>query len=122
MKRSKNRATTNRIQQEEHMMPLSPEQTSRILANSSFRELVAARSRLRWGLSLITLVIFFGFIGLISAAPSILGASMAGGNIPLGMAVALGMVVLVVILTGYYVWRSNRYFDGLVQAIQGEAH
>ena len=104
------------------MMPLSPEQTSRILANSSFRELAAARSRLRWGLSLVTLVIFFGFIGLISAAPSILGASMAGGNIPLGMAVALGMVVLVVILTGYYVWRSNRYFDGLVQAIQGEAH
>jgi uncharacterized membrane protein (DUF485 family) len=46
---------------------------------------------------------------------------MAGGNIPLGMAVALGMIALVVILTGYYVWRSNRYFDGLVQAIQGEA-
>ncbi len=102
-------------------MPLSSEQTNRILANSSFRELAAARSRLRWGLSLTTLVIFFGFIGLISAAPSILGAGMAGGNIPLGMAVALGMVVLVVILTGYYVWRSNRYFDGLVQAIQGEA-
>jgi uncharacterized membrane protein (DUF485 family) len=103
------------------MVLLSPEQTNRILANSSFLALVAARSRLRWGLSLITLVIFFGFIGLISAAPSILGASMVGGTIPLGMAVALGMIALVVILTGYYVWRSNRYFDGLVQAIQGEA-
>ena len=103
------------------MAPLSPEQTNRILANSLFRELAIARSRLRWGLSLITLVIFFGFIGLISAAPSTLGASMAGGNIPLGMAVALGMIALVVILTGYYVWRSNRCFDGLVQAIQGEA-
>lgn len=103
------------------MAPLSSEQTNRLLANSSFRELAAARSRLRWGLSLITLVIFFGFIGLISGAPSILGASMAGGNIPLGMAVALGMIALVVVLTGYYVWRSNRYFDGLVQVIQGEA-
>jgi uncharacterized membrane protein (DUF485 family) len=102
------------------MAPLSLERTNRILANSSFRELAAARSRLRWGLSLITLVIFFGFIGLISAASSILGTNMAGGNIPLGMAVALGMIAMVVILTAYYVWRSNKYFDGLIQAVQRE--
>jgi uncharacterized membrane protein (DUF485 family) len=103
------------------MSPLSPEQTNRILANSSFRELASARSRLRWGLSIVTLLIFFGFIGLISTASSMLGASMAGGDIPLGMAVALGMIALVVILTGYYVRRSNKYFDGLVKVVQREA-
>ena len=103
------------------MAPLSPEQTSRILANPSFRELAAARSRLRWGLSITTLLMFFGFIGLVSTASSMLGASMAGGRIPLGMAVALGMIVVVVILTGYYVRRSNKYFDGLNQVVQREA-
>lgn len=102
------------------MAPLSPEQTDRILANSSFRELAAARSRLRWGLSLATLAIFFGFIGLISTASSILGTKMAGGNIPLGMGVALGMIATVVIMTGYYVWRSNKYFDGLIHTVQRE--
>ena len=40
------------------MAPLSPEQTNRILANPSFRELAAARSRRRWGPSLITLVTY----------------------------------------------------------------
>lgn len=73
------------------MAPLSPEQTDRTLANSSFRELAAARSQLLWGLSLAILAIFFGFVGLISTASSILGTKMAGGNIPLGMGVALGM-------------------------------
>lgn len=102
------------------MVPLSPEQTNRILANSSFRELATARSRLRWGLSLITLASFFGFIGLISAASSTLATNMAGGNIPLCMGVALGMIAMVIILTGYYVWRSNKYFDGLTQAVQRE--
>jgi len=72
------------------MSPLSQEQTSRILSNPTFRELTAARARLRWGLSIVTLIMFFGFIGLISAASSTLGKNMAGGSIPLGMAVALG--------------------------------
>lgn len=45
---------------------------------------------------------------------------MAGGNIPLGMGVALGMTATVVIMTGYYVWRSNKYFDGLIQTVQRE--
>ncbi len=103
------------------MPPLSSEETNRILASPSFRELAAARSRLRWGLSIVTLLMFFGFIGLISGASAMLGASMAGGTIPLGMAAALGMIALVVILTGYYVRRSNTYFDGLMHIVQREA-
>jgi uncharacterized membrane protein (DUF485 family) len=102
------------------MLPLSQEQTSRILSNPAFRELTAARARLRWGLSIVTLIMFFGFIGLISAASSALGKNMVGGNIPLGMAVALGMIAAVVILTGYYVRRSNKYFDGLARLVQQE--
>ncbi len=99
---------------------LSSEQTRTILSNPSFRELTAARARLRWGLSIVTLLMFFGFIGLISAASSTLGKSMAGGAIPLGMAIALGMIALVVALTGYYVRRSNTYFDGLTQIVHRE--
>lgn len=104
------------------MSPPSSERTNKILANPSFRELASARSRLRWVLSITILLTFFGFIGLISTAPSMLGASIAGGNIPLGMAVAFGMIALVVILTGYYVWRSNKHFDVLVQAVQRDAN
>ena len=99
---------------------LSSEQTRKILSNPSFRELTAARARLRWGLSIVTLLMFFGFIGLISMASSTLGKSIAGGDIPLGMAITLGMIALVVALTGYYVRRSNTYFDGLAQLVRRE--
>ena len=64
---------------------LSSEQTRKILSNPSFRELTTARARLRWGLSIVTLLMFFGFIGLISMASSTLGKSIAGGDIPLGL-------------------------------------
>jgi uncharacterized membrane protein (DUF485 family) len=110
-----------KIQEEEEMASLSPEQTNKILENPSFRELATARSRLRWGLSTVILMTFFGFVSLISTASSILRTSTASGNIPLGIVVALGMIALVVILTGYYVWRSNKYFDGLNQAVRREA-
>jgi uncharacterized membrane protein (DUF485 family) len=36
------------------------------------------------------------------------------------MAVALGMIAAVVLLTGYYVRRSNKYFDGLAQLVRQE--
>ncbi|MCJ9699987.1 MULTISPECIES: DUF485 domain-containing protein [unclassified Bradyrhizobium] len=101
-------------------LSLSSEQTRKILSNPSFRELTAARARLRWGLSIVTLLMFFGFIGLISAASSALGKSMAGGAVPLGMSIALGMIAMVVALTGYYVRRSNTYFDGLTQLVRRE--
>lgn len=48
------------------MLQLTPEHTQRILSHPSFRELASERAKLRWSLSVITLVLFFGFIALIS--------------------------------------------------------
>jgi uncharacterized membrane protein (DUF485 family) len=102
------------------MMSLTPDRTRQILADPVFRELASARARLRWGLSLVTLVMFFGFIGLISSARSALGANIAGSAIPLGLVLALTMIVLVVVLTGIYVQRSNSRFDQLTRVLNRE--
>lgn len=42
--------------------------TLRILADPGFRELTSARAKLRWSLSVVTLIMFFGFIVVISTA------------------------------------------------------
>jgi uncharacterized membrane protein (DUF485 family) len=76
-----------------------------------------ARAKLRWGLSIVTLILFFGFIALISTAKSALGANVAGSDIPLGLALALSVIVLVVLLTGFYVQRSNSRFDELARGL-----
>ena len=101
-------------------MQLRPDRTREILANPMFRELASARARLRWGLSIVTLFMFFGFIGLISTAQSALGTNIVGGAIPLGILLALTMIVLVVVLTGIYVQRSNSRFDQLTRALNQE--
>jgi len=99
------------------MLSGTPDRTRQVLADPAFRELALSRARLRWGLSLITLILFFGFIALISTAKSALGANVAGSDIPLGLALGLTLIVLVVLLTGFYVQRSNSRFDELARRL-----
>src|SRR6266404_5492670 len=99
------------------MPSVTPDRTRQVLADPVFRELALARAKLRWGLSIVTLILFFGFIALISTAKSALGANVAGSDIPLGLALALSVIVLVVLLTGFYVQRSNWRFDELARGL-----
>ena len=102
-------------------MPQSrPERMREILADPSFRELASARARLRWSLSIVTLVMFYGFIAVISTARDTLGATVAGSAMPLGLVLALAMIAIVVTLTGIYVQRSNSRFDELTLALKRE--
>ncbi|WP_050421398.1 DUF485 domain-containing protein [Bradyrhizobium tropiciagri] len=94
--------------------------TREILADATFRELVSGRARLRWILSILTLVMFFGFIALVSVAKAALGTSIAGSALPLGFALALAMVAVLVVFTGIYVQRSNTRFDELARAVKRE--
>jgi uncharacterized membrane protein (DUF485 family) len=103
------------------MSPLSNEQTARIMSSPSFKELVDSRSRLRWVLTLSVLLTFFGFIGLIMSVSSALGQKTVVDNIPLGITLGLGLIAMDVLLTGYYVQRSNTYFDLLTELIRREA-
>jgi uncharacterized membrane protein (DUF485 family) len=102
------------------MRRLPSDRVSQILSDPTFVELSSARARLRWSLSLLTLLAFFGFIILISAASKILGANIGSSNIPFGIAVFFGMNILVVCLTGFYVQRSNSRFDQLTRDIRQE--
>ncbi|MFG1465679.1 DUF485 domain-containing protein [Xanthobacter sp. DSM 24535] len=102
------------------MQQSTSNRTREILANPTFRELTSARARLRWGLSIVTLVMFFGFIALILGAKTALSANVAGSAIPLGLYLALAMIALVVMLTGIYVQRSNARFDELARTLNRE--
>ena len=99
------------------MRSVPSDRTRQVLADPVFRELAIARARLRWGLSIVTLIMFFGFIALISTARAALGANVAGSDMPLGLVLALAVIVLVVLLTGFYVQRSNSRFDELAREL-----
>ena len=73
------------------MQQLTSARIGEILANPTFKELASKRARLRWGLSLLTLLMYFGFIVLISTAGSALGRNVPGTAIPIGLLLALIM-------------------------------
>jgi uncharacterized membrane protein (DUF485 family) len=102
------------------MRQLTLDRTQAIIADERFRNLASARAKLRWGLSVVTLIMFFGFIALISTAKRALGEAVAGSSIPLGLFLAMSMIVLIVSLTGFYVYRCNSQFDELAGRLNRE--
>ncbi|MEQ4780439.1 DUF485 domain-containing protein [Providencia huaxiensis] len=89
--------------------------------NTRFKELVRKRSRFSWLLSIITLVLYVGFIFLIAFDPSWLGTPISEGSyITRGIPVGIGLIVISFVLTGFYVIRANGEYDRLTAEILKE--
>jgi uncharacterized membrane protein (DUF485 family) len=82
-----------------------------------FRELVVRKNTISWILTIVELVLYFGFIGLIAFNKPFLGMKISG-SITIGIPIAVGTIVLSWILTGIYIlWANNRY-DEMVRKIR----
>lgn len=91
-------------------------------ANPKFQELVARRGRFAWTLSLITLVMFYGFVLVVAFNPMSLGQPIAeGSRWTIGVTVELFMFVFFWVLTALYVKRANGEFDAINQEIIKDA-
>ncbi|MEY0290897.1 DUF485 domain-containing protein [Providencia rettgeri] len=89
--------------------------------NPRFKELVRKRSRFSWLLSIITLVLYVGFIFLIAFDPSWLGTPISEGSyITRGIPVGVGLIIISFVLTGLYVIRANGEYDRLTAEILKE--
>lgn len=91
---------------------------SRIRQEPLFRELIDKRTRFAWVLSAAMLVIYFGFILLIAFAPRLLGMSIGGGVITVGIPIGLFVIASAFVLTGIYVHRANSEFDPITRQIK----
>ncbi|MGY3484477.1 uncharacterized membrane protein (DUF485 family) [Bradyrhizobium sp. USDA 4011] len=90
---------------------------ARIERDPNYRELVRRRSSLGWRLSLIMLVVYFGFILLVAYAPKFLGTPLGSGVMTIGIPIGLSVIVLAFVLTGIYVRQANSSYDALVRKI-----
>lgn len=95
--------------------------TLEIEQNPKFRELVATRKKLGWSLTVLTLVIYFGFILLIAFDPQLLGTPLGSGVMTLGMPVGLAVIVATFLIVGYYVSKANASYDELTRQIVEES-
>ncbi len=89
---------------------------ARLRATPAFQELERTRGRLGWTLTVLILVIYFGFVLLVAFAPKLMSTPVAG-TMTLGFPLGLGVIISAIVLTGIYVLRANSRFDALTRQI-----
>lgn len=84
----------------------------RVAEHPTFQTLVRERTRFGWILTVLMLLVYFGFIGLIAFDKALL-ATKVGGTASLGFYLGMFVIVFAFVLTGIYVARANTRFDRL---------
>ena len=93
---------------------------NQLLRSPRFQELVRERTRFAWTLSIVMLVIYFGFILLVAFAKPLLATKIGDGVTSLGIILGLGVIVSAFVLTGIYVQRANSRFDEMTRHLTRE--
>jgi uncharacterized membrane protein (DUF485 family) len=93
---------------------------NQLLRSPRFQELVRERTRFAWTLSIVMLVIYFGFILLVAFAKPLLATKIGDGVTSLGIILGLGVILSAFVLTGIYVQRANSRFDEMTRHLTRE--
>jgi len=101
---------------------MKQEMVDRIKNDPDFIQLTRERSKFAWTLTIVMLVIYFGFVLVIAFDPSLLGTPLSEGSVTtVGIPVGVGVIISAFILTGIYVRRANGEFDELTAKIKAKA-
>ena len=93
----------------------------RIARNPKYQQLKATRNRLGWTLTILMLIVYYGYIGLIAFDKELLATPLGAGVTTLGIPIGMAVIVFTVIITGIYVRRANREFDAATRDILKDA-
>jgi uncharacterized membrane protein (DUF485 family) len=93
----------------------------RIARNPKYQELKAKRTRFGWLLTILMLIVYYGFIMLVAFNKPFLAQRLGEGVTTIGMPIGFGVIIFTVLITGIYVRRANREYDALTDAIAKEA-
>jgi len=90
-----------------------------VKAHPRYQELICSRKCFAWNLTVLMLVMYYGFILVIAFAPKLLGTPLSAGAITtVGIPVGVIIIVAAFILTGIYVSKANGKFDALTKMIR----
>jgi uncharacterized membrane protein (DUF485 family) len=94
---------------------------ARIEANPKYHELKRKRSSFGWLLTVMMLLVYYGYVGLIAFDKELLAKPLGAGVTTLGIPIGLGVIVFTVLITGLYVRRANSEYDRLTAEILKDA-
>ena len=93
----------------------------KILRDPKYQELQTKRNRLAIILTILMLVVYYGYIALIAFDKEFLAKPIGAGVTTLGIPIGFGIIVFTVVITGIYVRRANGEFDTLTKEILKDA-
>ena len=94
----------------------------KIRNNPKYHQLKSTRDTYSWVMTILMLVVYYGYIGLIAFDKAFLAKPLgATGVMTVGMPIGLAVIAFTIIITGIYVRRANTEFDALKEEIIKEA-
>lgn len=91
--------------------------TQEILDDKDFQSLSGQKFAMSTILTILELVLYFGFIALIAFNKTFLSQKLSGA-ITVGIPIAVGTIILSWIFTGIYIRWANNTYDVLVKKVK----
>ena len=90
-----------------------------ILNDPDFKDLSSQKFTISIILTVLELVLYFGFIGLIAFNKPFLAQKLTTGvATTIGIPIAVGTILGSWVLTGVYIWWANKKYDVLVNKVK----
>jgi len=89
---------------------------ARIENDPNYIQLVRERKSFGWTLTIIMLVLYYGYIAIVAFDPNMIAAKLSG-SITIGLVLGVALILAAIVLTGIYVLRANSQYDDLTKAI-----
>jgi len=93
----------------------------KIKSHPKYAQLKNKRNTFGWTLSILMLVVYYGYIALIAFDKAFLAQPIGAGVTTLGIPLGMGVIVFTIIITGIYVSRANSEYDALTKDILEDA-
>jgi uncharacterized membrane protein (DUF485 family) len=93
----------------------------KIQNNPKYKELREKRHNFGVLLTILMLVVYYGYIALIAFDKAFLAKPVGAGVTTLGIPIGMGVIVFTILITGIYVRRANDEYDALTAEILKDA-
>lgn len=93
----------------------------KIKSHPKYQELQSKRNGFGWMLTILMLIVYYGYIALIAFDKAFLAKPIGDGVTTLGIPLGMGVIVFTIVITAIYVRRANHEYDALTQDILKDA-
>lgn len=100
-------------------MGINEERVQEIVNSESFKNLVSKRLNFSLTLTIIMLVVYFGFILIIAFYKELLAVKI-GEHLTLGLPIGVGIILFAWLLTGVYIRWANKTYDKSVRELRNQ--